>query len=68
MKDGKILPSIEVAIDIGGGPYYDRFLILEFGPWISMNCSFQGIPAPDTAMNAAKVGGSLRLDTYPIPA
>ena len=49
------MPPIEVAIDIFGEPDYDRFLILEVGSWSSIKYSFQGMPAPDTAMNALKV-------------
>ena len=54
-KDDIQLPPIEVAIDIGSGPEHNRFLILGVGPWCSMSCSFQGICAPETAMNAVKL-------------
>ena len=55
MKDNIQLPPMEVAIDIGSGPDYDRFLIIEVRPWRSMNCSFQGLTEPDTVMNDVKL-------------
>ena len=54
-KDNIKLPPIEVAIDIGDGPDYDCSLILEFGPWRSRNCSFQGLYAPYTTINVVTV-------------
>ena len=54
-RDDILLPPIEVAINIGGGPDHNIFHILEVSPWRSMNCSFQGIHLPETTMNAVKV-------------
>ena len=45
-KDNIRLPPIEFAINIGSRPDYGRFLIIEVGPWRSMNCIFKGMPAP----------------------
>ena len=54
-KDYILLTSIEVTITIGGGPDHNCFLIIKVVPWSSMNFSFQGLPAPEAAMNAVKL-------------
>ena len=48
-------PLIEVAIDIDGSLDQNCCLILEVRPWRSINCSFQGLPATETAVNFVKV-------------
>ena len=42
-------------MNIGDGPDYERFLIIEVVPWCSVSCIFQGLPAPETSINYVKV-------------